>query len=416
VARNKRKNKKNGSSAMEPDTKSPSTNAAETVVDGAPFKETVARNKSLRDILENTGDGSFDVSLSKIQQDFKKLIDRVESNPSVEEPPHPVNRPFFDYLTREAARIAKNYEEKKVSSEDQQDDRNAAIQHMYDSRRDFVENSNRYYTRYLIAFAAILYGLRFAVEAKDPFTAGVLFLASGGMCIALLFYVMACKALLRSIYYLYSSSVITAATKSLATGDWSHSWFDKVAIVAKDELAPKYCNHWGFGTGPQETVSPSIREVLANKWSSEKTSLLAIDSRKHDWLCGLLFFLGVIGIICGVWITLESRNASNSKDNQTGKVPSPSVVVLSSKDLEEQNASVEKSLKSLLGNLEASTRAVEVISQELDNRTGPIDEKLKSLFDKSEKSTQAIEAISRGLEELKIIITKKSESLPPPSN
>ena len=193
-----------------------------------------------------------------------------------------------------------------------------AIQRMYDTRKDFVESANRYYTRYLVAFAGIGYSLKYAVlDTNNAGQTAFLLICSSLLCVVGAFLVIGCKQLLRSLYYLYSSSTVTAATKALSVGDWDHAWFDSVYQTAQaldsgepDPENPTWkgwwirktnnWDNWGLGIKEPRPNRCSLRERLANRWASKPLSLLGINSVIHDLLAISLVLIATCLFLGGV--------------------------------------------------------------------------------------------------------------------
>jgi hypothetical protein len=267
---------------------------------------------------------------------------------------------LLEYLYKEASRIKQEHDDNEVTFDSQAADRNAAIQHMYDTRRDFIEDANRYYTHYLVALAAALYSFKYSLDAEDSSSQRLLFVGTAILFLLIAGFVYTCKRLLQSVYYLYSASVVTAAIKSLATKDWNHAWFDSVKIVAakKERIERSFYHPWGFGVTPPRRNETCPRECIANEWSAENRSLLGINSIAHDVLF-LVLILSVI--VSGCMAACPPKRKANS-------MSTPQIGGTNKSDIQE-----------LISNFDAKIAALQVSLDNLKVVDGGIDRDLKEI-------------------------------------
>jgi hypothetical protein len=363
---------------------------------------------------------------------FKKNVEELFKTSSSDES-NTNKKNLQHYLKAEAERIAGNYSRNSVSQETRHSDRHTTIQHMYDTRRDFIDDANRYYTRYLVAIATILYSFKYSIDATDERSKTLLFLGTAFLCFLLAGYVWACKRLLQSVYYLYSASVVTATIKSLAMGDWTHAWFDSMQEAAtKVPKSAKFYHHWGFGIGPPRPNRTSPREMLANQWASNPLSLLGINSIVHDVLFSALLGTTVLMICCA----FSDAGMHEKQATQTGN----SLTVLGSSDLDNRTSAIDNSVKRLSEKLDASQQAILAMSKQIEDirlnadklslsqtvnadrysddlikRTASIESSIKSFSEKLDASQQAIQSILKTMDG-QILETETNDSAQPVRN
>jgi hypothetical protein len=291
-----------------------------------------------------------------------KLRDTLEKSSRVEDDN---NRSLnlYEYLIEEAIRLKNVNDEKGISEDSQAADRNTAIQHMYDTRREFIEDANRYYTHYLVVLAAALYSLKYAVDAKDYLSQKYLLYGTAILFTLIAAFVYTCKRLLQAVYYLYSASVVTAAIKSLASGDWNHAWFDSVKIVAsRDKRKPQRCYHLcGLGITPPRRKKTCPREVIANEWSAQFSSLLGINSLAHNALLVVLLF-------AAGFTAYKARSLKESKAIATVS-DDPRLSVVNATDLGKVKKSLEDSLMDLEKMLGESKTLMQIHRREIEEKT-----------------------------------------------
>ena len=179
----------------------------------------------------------------------------------------------------------------------------ASVQRMYDNRKEFIETVNRYYTRYLVTIAAIFYLVKFALDDNNLFLQRFFLLAASFLSFIIAYFVYQSRRLLKTVYFLYSSSAVTAAINSLAVGHWNHAWHDYVLQTAKELdteatllAGDKKANSKRIrdrGALKRDGVM-SKREKIAYDWSTGPASILSINSRIHNALTSLLIVVAVI--------------------------------------------------------------------------------------------------------------------------
>jgi hypothetical protein len=299
----------------------------------------------------------------KEKQQLKNKLKKTLANSSPVDDDTNKSINLYDYLVEEAMRLKIYNDEKKISEDSQAADRNAAIQHMYDTRREFIEDANRYYTHYLVVLAAALYSLKYAVDAEDYLSQKYLLYGTAILFTLIGVFVYTCKRLLQSVYYLYSASVVTAAIKSLATRDWSHAWFDSVKIVASrvERVQQNWWNSCGLGITPPRRKKTCPREVIANEWSAEFRSLLGINSVAHDALL-------VVLLLAAGFTAYKARSVNESKAIVTVSAD-PRLSLVSATDLEKVKKSLEDSLKDLEKMLGESKTVMQSIRRGIEEKT-----------------------------------------------
>ena len=182
---------------------------------------------------------------------------------------------YVDFLNACVAEVNDSFQNAKSVkiSVEQVDDFNKTIQRVYDTREGFVVAANRYFSRCLLVLAAIFAGAKFALEIEQESTRWLLLTLVGGASVGACYLAQLNKNLMSSVYFLYSSSALSATIKSLASGLGQHSWCDAMETAAKAldekniESQKTIWNSLSFGLflNTAQTLPDKARANLANQ-------------------------------------------------------------------------------------------------------------------------------------------------------
>ena len=272
---------------------------------------------------------------------------------------------YVEYL-REASEIPHIAQPKDLPSEDDQakreladssldallvSDADSALQRVYETRENFLMAAHRYTSRCLVVIAAIFTGAKFGLEVEGAIERSAVLILLAGVSVMTCYLIEQNKLLMKSVYFLYSSSAVEATIKGTASQTGRHTWFDAMEQAARQldagtvlpasnvkfvsNVSDHGSNVWrALVRRGIEFVEPSrnpetAKTDLAHVWAAKNENLLSTNVRIHDALKYLFLALG-FSILILIPLSFFSRTEPqhikpaphplNSKDGSSGVI------------------------------------------------------------------------------------------------